>query len=62
MLNGKVVSQSLASFAAWLLEAALPGFKWLSVAWAGVLYSALYNYLARRAERAPHPVTSTRAA
>lgn len=62
--------------ATWLLEAALPGFKWLSVgsillglvesalygAWAGVLYSALYNYFARRADRAPaHPVTSTRA-
>jgi hypothetical protein len=47
----------------WLLEALLPGFKWLGLgsfllgliesalygAWAGVLYSALYNYFARRA-------------
>lgn len=47
----------------WLLEAFLPGFKWLSVgsfllglaetaiygAWAGFLYSALYNYFTRRA-------------
>jgi hypothetical protein len=83
MLNWKVVTESLASFAAtsfvlcvgygllappafhpsWLLEALLPGFKWLSLgsfvlglietafygAWAGVLYSALYNYFARRA-------------
>ncbi len=85
MLNWKVVTESLASFAAitfvlcvgygllapsafhpsWLLEALLPGFKWLSLgsfvlglietalygAWAGVLYSALYNYFARRVER-----------
>ena len=50
---------------AWLLEAILPGFKWLSPgsfalglvesllygAWAGVLYSTLYNYFARRATR-----------
>jgi hypothetical protein len=50
---------------AWLLEAFLPGFKWLGVwsfvlglvesalygAWAGVLYAALYNYFARRAAR-----------
>jgi hypothetical protein len=50
---------------AWLLEAILPGFKWLGVgsfalglivsalygAWAGVLYSTLYNYFARRATR-----------
>src|SRR5262245_11937164 len=49
----------------WLLEAILPGFKWLSLgsfvlglietalygAWAGVLYTALYNYFARRANR-----------
>lgn len=49
----------------WLLEAVLPGFKWLSVgsfilgviesglygAWAGLLYTALYNYFARRANR-----------
>ena len=97
MLNWKVVTQSLASFAAisfvlcvgygllapaafhpsWLLEAVLPGFKWLSVgsfvlgliesalygAWAGVLYSALYNYFARRAGRdAKHRVITARAA
>lgn len=50
---------------AWLLEAILPGFKWLGLgsfvlglvestlygAWAGVLYAALYNYFARRAAR-----------
>lgn len=49
----------------WLLEAILPGFRWLSVgsfvlglietalygAWAGVLYSVIYNYFARRAAR-----------
>ena len=49
--------------ASWLLETMLPGFKWLSVgsvllglteaaiygAWAGVLFSALYNFFARRA-------------
>ena len=49
--------------ASWLLEALLPGFKWLSLgsfvlglaeasvygAWAGFLYSTLYNYFARRA-------------
>jgi 2TM family of unknown function (DUF5676) len=49
--------------ASWLLEAMLPGFKWLTVgsfmlglveaslygAWAGFLYSTLYNYFARRA-------------
>ena len=61
----------------WMLEALLPGFKWLSVgsfvlgliettlygAWAGVLYSALYNYFARRAARdAGHRVTAVRAA
>jgi uncharacterized protein DUF5676 len=48
--------------AAWLLEALLPGFNWLSAgsfvlglveattygAWAGFLYSTLYNYFARR--------------
>ncbi|MGH7333921.1 MAG: DUF5676 family membrane protein [Candidatus Rokuibacteriota bacterium] len=97
MLNWKVVTQSLASFAAisfvlcvgygflapaafhpsWLLEAILPGFKWLSVgsfvlgviesalygAWAGVLYSALYNYFAGRANRdAKHRVATARAA
>lgn len=85
MLNRKVVTESLSSFAAisfvlcvgyglvappalhagWLLESVLPGFRWLSVgtfvlgfvesalygAWAGILYSSLYNYFARRAER-----------
>jgi hypothetical protein len=49
----------------WLLEATLPGFKWLSLgsfllglvesaiygAGAGVLYSALYNYFAGRDAR-----------
>jgi hypothetical protein len=63
--------------AAWLLEAALPGFTWLSLgsfvlgliettlygAWAGVLYSTLYNYFERRAARATTPrVTTARAA
>lgn len=97
MLNWKVVTKSLASFAAisfvlcvgygvlapaafhpsWLLEAILPGFKWLGLgsfllglvesalygAWAGVLYSALYNFFARRAAReAEHRLTSVRAA
>jgi hypothetical protein len=85
MLNWKVVTKSLGSFAAisyvlcigagllipsslhasWLLEAMLPGFKWLSLgsfvlglveasvygAWAGVLYSTLYNFFARREHR-----------
>ena len=85
MLNWKVVTQTLSSFAAlsflfcvgyglvappvfhpsWLLEAFLPGFKWLTVgsvalglvesalygAWAGILYSMLYNFFARRAAR-----------
>ena len=51
--------------AGWLLEALLPGFKWLSTgsfvlgliesalygAWAGILYSWLYNYFARRTDR-----------
>jgi hypothetical protein len=50
---------------AWLLEALLPGFKWLSLgsvvlgviesalygAFAGALYSVLYNYFVRRAGR-----------
>jgi len=97
MLNWKVVTQSLSSFAAitfalcvgyglvapagfhpsWLLEAVLPGFKWLSVgsvvlglvesaayaAGVGVLYSALYNYFARRAGRAADvPGVTARAA
>jgi hypothetical protein len=48
---------------AWLLEAILPGFTWLTMpsfllgvtetavygAWAGVLFTALYNYFARGA-------------
>ena len=48
---------------AWLLEAILPGFTWLTVptfvlgvietalygAWAGLLFSALYDYFASRA-------------
>jgi len=48
---------------AWLLESLLPGFTWLSLgsfvlglvetalygAWAGFLYSTLYNYFARKA-------------
>lgn len=93
MLNWKVVTQSLSSFAAitfalcvgyglvvpaafhpsWLLEAILPGFRWLSAgsfvlgliesgfygAWAGILYSALYNYFTRRAERAAAPRAMT---
>jgi hypothetical protein len=97
MLNWKVVTKTVSSFAAityvlcigygllappawhapWLLEALLPGFKWLSVssfvlgliasalygAWAGFLYSALDNYFARRANRAvEHRVMTTRAA
>lgn len=97
MLNSKVVTKSLSSFAAlsfvlcigyglvappalhagWLLEALLPGFTWLSVgsfvlgliesalygAWAGVLYSWLYNYFVRRADRvAAHRATTARAA
>lgn len=51
--------------AAWLLEAVLPGFKWLGIgafvlgliesalygAWAGILYSVLYNFFTRRANR-----------
>ena len=49
----------------WLLEAILPGFKWLSIGsfvigltesalygtFAGALYAVLYNYFARRAAR-----------
>jgi hypothetical protein len=97
MLNLKVVTKSLAGFAAisfalcvgygllaspalhpsWLLEAILPGFTWLSLgsfvlgliesalygAWAGVLYSALYKYFARRANRdVEHRVRTVRAA
>jgi hypothetical protein len=61
----------------WLLEAVLPGFKWISVgsfllglvetalygAWAGVLYSVLYNYFARSAGRAiERRATAARAA
>ena len=60
----------------WLLEALLPGFKWLGLgsfllgliesalygAWAGALYSALYNYFARRGARVTEPRLSVRAA
>jgi 2TM family of unknown function (DUF5676) len=62
--------------ASWLLEAMLPGFKWLSVgslvlglveailygAWAGVLYSTLYNYFAREGRDRTAPVTAARTA
>lgn len=63
--------------ASWLLEAMLPGFKWLSLgsfvlgliettlygAWAGILYSTLYNHFARRARRdAGQRATTVRAA
>src|SRR5262245_15675372 len=64
--------------ASWLLEALLPGFKWLGLgsfllglfetalygAWAGLLYSALYNYFARCAARrvGERQPTSARAA
>jgi hypothetical protein len=51
--------------AAWLLEAMLPGFTWLTIssfllglvesgvygAFAGLLFTALYNYFERRAHR-----------
>jgi hypothetical protein len=62
---------------AWLLEAMLPGFQWLSLAsfvlgaveaalygaWTGLLFSAIYNYFARRAARtSAHRVASARAA
>ena len=62
--------------AAWLLEAMLPGFEWLSVwsfvlggaeaglygAWAGFLYSTLYNYFADRARvKAESAITAARA-
>ena len=60
----------------WLLEAFLPGFKWLSLgnfvlgliettlygAWAGILYSSLYNYFVRRERVAAHSATTARAA
>ena len=61
----------------WLLETILPGFKWLSVgslllglaetaiygAWAGFLYSALYNYFVRRARAdCQHRIRPVRAA
>ena len=59
--------------ASWLLEAMLPGFKWLNVgsfvlglveaslygAWAGVLFSALYNFFARREGREAKPAMTT---
>jgi hypothetical protein len=63
--------------AAWLLEAFLPGFTWLTFgsvvlgvietalygAWAGLLFSALYNYFARRASsNARARITAARAA
>ena len=62
--------------ASWLLEAMLPGFKWLSVgsfllgvveaslygAWAGILYSTLYNYFAREGRETTSAVSTTRAA
>lgn len=63
--------------AAWLLEAMLPGFKWLSVgsfalgvvetalygAGAGFLYSTLYNFFLRRAVgNTQHQLTTVRAA
>jgi hypothetical protein len=62
---------------AWLLEALLPGFTWLTLggffvglvevtlygAGAGALYSVLYNYFARRAGREVEArVTTPRAA
>src|SRR5262245_20451967 len=97
MLNWKVVTKSVSSFAAisfslcvvfglvaptalhpaWLLESLLPGFKWLSVAsfllgliesslygaWAGFLYSVVYNFFAWRADRvAERRVMARRAA
>jgi 2TM family of unknown function (DUF5676) len=97
MLNWKVVSKSLGSFAAvsyvlcigygllaptslhaaWLLEAMLPGFTWLSVgsfvlgliestvygAWAGALYAVLYNFFARLEGReAKSAITTARVA
>ena len=61
----------------WLLEAILPGFKWLSIggfvlgliesafygAFAGALYSVLYNYFAHRASLgATQRVIASRAA
>jgi hypothetical protein len=84
MLNWKVVTKSVSSFAAitfmlcvmfglvaparfhaaWLLEAFLPGFKWLSLgafmlglveaaaygAGVGMLYSVIHNFFARRTD------------
>jgi hypothetical protein len=62
---------------AWLLEAFLPGFRWLTLpsfalgvvetalygAWAGILYSVLHNFFARRAARdAARRVPTARAA
>jgi hypothetical protein len=61
----------------WLLEAVLPGFTWLTPAsvligivetalygaWTGILYSALYNYFTRRADRRAAPrIPTARAA
>jgi 2TM family of unknown function (DUF5676) len=62
--------------ASWLLEAMLPGFKWLSLgsfvlglseaslygAWAGVLYSTLYNYFAREGRETTSTITTARTA
>ena len=63
--------------AAWLLEAMLPGFTWLTIssfllglvesgvygAFAGLLFTALYNYFERRAHRGlSRGVRATRAA
>ena len=62
--------------AGWLLEAFLPGFKWLSLgtfmlgvaeaavygAVIGRLYSAIHNYFARRADSNVRRVTSARPA
>jgi hypothetical protein len=60
----------------WLLEAILPGFKWLSIGsfvigliesalygtFAGALYSVLYNYFARReARQREYQITAARA-
>ena len=62
MLNWKVVTKTLSSFTAvsfalGVIESALYG------AWAGFLYSALYNCFGRRADRAlEHRAATARAA
>ena len=57
--------------APWLLEAVLPGFTWLTPggfvlgvieaalygAWAGILFSTLYNFFARRESRGARHVS-----